>query len=74
MKDKVTARHEALREEYSSSANQKHIENIRNHFNLRVIREGMRRCLKCDKKFKSVDLAYNKMCTECGTYRDTSLS
>ncbi len=41
------------------------IDKIREGFGLRLIKQGKRECLKCDKKFFSEDLAAEKCCTDC---------
>jgi predicted amidophosphoribosyltransferase len=33
---------------------------------MRPIRQGHKACLKCDRKFFSLDTANNKLCVDCG--------
>ena len=38
---------------------------LREHYGLKPVRRGDRRCLRCDKKFFSEDLTNIKMCNTC---------
>ncbi len=43
----------------------KSVEKIRAHYSLSPIKKGKRLCLKCDRLFKSDDLANQKTCGYC---------
>lgn len=60
----------------SGKRERKSIEYLRRMFKLPPVKQGTRKCLNCDREFKSCDIITNRLCNSCNVraikYNDCS--